>query len=212
MAEGFRPRVVKAEADMPKQEDYFDEELKLNGVEEHEAGKPYEGNIDYATFEKYLPFPDLKRIQRVVLACTTYLSLPIVTDTISDHHQRRQWRAAMLGAFGLRAAKFTENRMRINKTTAVVSFANILKNALRDAPQNSPVVAGLLKVTEDILEAPGPMGTLNKRYREMIPIAKEGNDAEADSRYKLVQRVSEAARAFLAYVEHPQKEELPNAA
>lgn len=179
--------------------DYYDVELRQNGVQIHEEGETYAGSIAFDAFEGKLSFPDLKRVRNVVLACTTYLSLPIVSDNITDHNQRRSWRAMMAEGFGARGAIFTNNRLRVNKISAIIGFGGLLKKSLRDHPKDSPEVAGLSRATDALLDVVGDINAFKARYKSLPSVAPDGEMSKVSE----ARRISEGARAFLAYLEHP---------
>ncbi len=196
--------------------DYFDEELKLAGVIIHEEGETRERYIDCKPFKAVIPEDKLKYLERAVLGTTQFLATPLLTDSITDpvpgltpkqqpgHQQRRDWRHTMEKAYGARARFLVENRMRNNKIMGVESTATRLKNALREAPQDSEVVQELTRLADALLT---PLGDI-KEFKELPSTTKDGSR----SRFTVVKEMSVAAREFLDYLENPRGLELKQAA
>ncbi len=182
-----------------------------------EEGVRRSGDIDEAAFKSVLSEKAYTKLTHVVMACVQFLSGDTITYTFTpeqlasvenndEQFLRKEIRAKASEEYGGRSP-LEDNRLRLsNGLSSVITFSHKLGELLDADGASDPVALGLRRHVQQIMTVIDPYETFGARY--------VGMRTKEDELEKLIiiRELGRAVDSLLDYVEHPQQEQLAEAA
>ena len=143
--------------------------------------------------EKFAGFSagTIRALENLAESSAKYISSPIITDSFSDHEERRAWRTTMRNEHGDEAHKLLEsNRLRLNAMSSLLFRASTLKGALEKETDSLYLPA----LKAEVLGIIGAFGQSPQMFNQ------EYGAMDSEQKLAVAQDLSKRLQAFLFIV------------